>query len=91
MRARDKYFAFFRELFRGEEREVDLDPPADVRRLLGALCGSVSLRKELFDGENLKPQVVVMKNGQSVHSLQGLRTPLEEGDTVAVFPFMGGG
>ena len=29
-----------------------------------------------------------MKNGTAIGSLQGLDTPLSEGDVIAVFPFM---
>lgn len=91
MKVRVRFFAFFRRLFGEAEREVDLPPPVDVRGLLDALCDSEELRSELFDGRRLKPRVVVMKNGRSVLSLQGLKTSLSEGDTVAVFPFPGGG
>ncbi len=91
MTVRVKFFAFFRELFGAAERTVDLLPQADIRALLEALCDSPPRREQLFEGSGLNPRVVVMKNGRSVLSLEGLATPLEAGDTVAVFPFLGGG
>jgi MoaD family protein len=91
MRVRVKFFAFFRELFGGAEREVELERPADVRALLAAVCDSAERRRHVFEGEGLKPGVVVMRNGLALSSARDLGSPVEEGDTVAVFPFPGGG
>ena len=91
MTVRVKFFAFFRQLFGVDEMEVDLGQSADVRTLLEKLCDSPLRREQIFDGAALKSQVVVMKNGTSVLSLERLGTPLQQGDTVAVFPFLGGG
>jgi MoaD family protein len=86
-----KLFAYFREIFEAREKDLVLPEGAAVRSLLEALADSPRRREELFAGEALKPLVIVMKNGTSINSLQGLDTPLAEGDTVAVFPFVAGG
>lgn len=91
MNVKVKFFAYFREIFDAREKDLILPAGADVRSLLGALADSPRRREELFAGEALKPLVIVMKNGTPINSLRGLDTPLAEGDTVAVFPFITGG
>lgn len=91
MNVKVKFFAYFREIFDAREKGLVLPDGADVRILLEALADTPRRREELFAGDALKPLVIVMKNGTSINSLQGLDTPLAEGDTVAVFPFITGG
>ncbi len=91
MNVKVKFFAYFREIFDAREKGLILPDGASVRSLLEALADSPRRHEELFAGGTLKPLVIVMKNGTSVNSLQGLDTPLAEGDTVAVFPFITGG
>jgi len=90
MTIRIKFFANFRELFGAKDKELPFAPGATVKDILDVLCDTPELRRLVFDGE-LKPHVVVMKNGSSILSLKGLATPLEIGDTLAVFPMLGGG
>jgi MoaD family protein len=91
MRIKAKFFAYFRDLFRGREIGLDLRDGATVREALDALCDSPERRAEVFAGSGLKPSLVVMVNGVHIHSLRGLDTPLAADDVLAVFPFMGGG
>jgi molybdopterin synthase sulfur carrier subunit len=86
-----KFFAHFQELFGGRERELDLSVEATVGEALSALCDTPERLAEVFDCGELKPHLVVMVNGLPARSLKGLATPLAEGDTLAVFPMMGGG
>jgi len=91
MRIKAKFFAYFRDLFGGREKDVDLGDGRTVRDALDLICDSPGLRGEIFDGPDLKPHLVVMVNGVHIHSLRGLDTELAAGDTLAVFPFLGGG
>jgi molybdopterin synthase sulfur carrier subunit len=91
MKVRIKFFANFREVFGGREKEVNLAQGATVLDLLNALADSARVRDELFEKEQLKPHLVLMKNQTNIHSLNGLGTTLEEGDVIAIFPLMGGG
>ena len=91
MRIKAKFFAYFKDLFRGREAGVDLGQGATVRDALHALCDSPERRAEVFAGTDLKPHLVVMVNGVHIQSLRGLDTVLAADDTLAVFPFMGGG
>jgi molybdopterin converting factor small subunit len=86
-----KLFANFQELFGGRERRLDLSAEATVGEALGVLCDTPARLAEIFVCGELKPHLVVMVNGVPVRSLKGLSTPLTEGDTLAVFPMMGGG
>jgi molybdopterin synthase sulfur carrier subunit len=91
MKIRIKYFAYFREVFQDKERDVELEKGTTVGELLRLLCHSDEQRKEIFDGNSLKPAIVVMRNGTHIHSLNGLMTEMNDGDTLALFPLMGGG
>ena len=86
-----KFFAYFREAFGGRDRDLVLRAGADVGDALTALGDTEARRAEIFAGAEIKPHLVVMLNGVPVQSLKGLATPLAEGDTLAVFPMMGGG
>ena len=91
MMIKAKFFAHFRDLFGGREREVPMGPGRTVRDALDLLCDTPARRTELFDGGGLKPHLVVMVNGVHIRTLRGLDTELAEGDTLAVFPFLVGG
>lgn len=91
MKVKVKFFAYFRDLFGGRERELGLDGGSTVGAALDRLCDTAARRREIFAGGELKPHLVVMVNGVPVQSLQGPATPLADGDTLAVFPMMGGG
>jgi len=91
MTVRAKFFAYFRDLFEGRERDIVVGEGATVRDALSLLCDTSERRREVFDGGRLKPHLVVMVNGVHVESLSGLDTALSPGDTLAVFPILGGG
>jgi len=91
MKVKAKFFAYFRDLFQGRDREVVLLEGATVGDALAVLCDTPERRREVFAGDELKPHLVVMVNGIQVQSLRGLATPLAPGDTLAVFPILGGG
>ncbi len=91
MTVKAKFFAYFRDLFQGRERELVIGEGATVGDALAVLCDRPDRRREIFAGQGLKPHLVVMVNGVHVESLRGLETPLAPGDTIAVFPMLGGG
>lgn len=86
-----KFFAYFRELFGGRDRDVDVSAEGTVGEALGVLCDTPARLAEIFACGELKPHLVVLLNGVPIQSLKGLSTPLSDGDTLAVFPMMGGG
>jgi molybdopterin synthase sulfur carrier subunit len=48
-------------------------------------------RDRVCDDGHLKHHVNVFLNGEEVRSLAGLRTPLKDGDEVAIIPALAGG
>jgi sulfur-carrier protein len=91
MTIKAKFFAYFRDIFGGRGRDIAVDEGATVGDALALLCDTPERRREIYAGGALKPHIVVMLNGVPIGSLQGLATPLAPGDTLAVFPIMGGG
>jgi molybdopterin synthase sulfur carrier subunit len=91
MTVKARFFAYFRDLFGGRERDVVIAEGATVRDALSTLCDTPARRREIFAGDGLKPHLVVMVNGVHVESLRGLDTALSPGDTLAIFPMLGGG
>ena len=91
MRIKVKFFAYFREIFGGREKDLVLPDGSTVGDLLDNVCDTAKRRSEVFNGPKLQPLVIAMKNGTSVQSLDGLKTSLQDGDVIALFPFVGGG
>ena len=48
------------------------------------------LRRRLLRGEEIIPMHDIWVNGRSITFLQGLKTPLREGDVVQIIPPFGG-
>ena len=94
---RVRFFAPFRALFGRRERIFDLDAGTTAGRLLEMLGDTPERRAGLFAAEAagpspaLSPHVVVLVNGATLSARGGLSGALREGDTVSVFPLMGGG
>jgi molybdopterin synthase sulfur carrier subunit len=91
MTVRVRFFAYFRELFGGKDRALNLPDGASVGEALELLCDSPARRAEIFDGGQPRPHIVVMISGAGLPPATGAATPLREGDVLAVFPMMGGG
>ena len=75
------------------EKEVDLGNPRSVSDGLDELVDKYpDLSEQLFDEEGeLKSYLNVFINGHNVGNKQGLQTPVEDGDTISIFPPLGGG
>ena len=60
---------------------------------VGELLDDLNLRKELCDKRGkLRAYLIISVNGgKDVRLLQGLATPVKEGDTVGIFYAIGGG
>jgi len=79
--------------------EVELELPGEVplrevlerlARVLGEERGKL-LREKLFEGQALRPGVIILKDGVNVLYLEGLSTPVRGGESLSVFPPGGGG
>jgi len=86
-------FADFREIIGLREKEISLPEGETVGGLLNGLCKvHPDLQGKLFDAAaELKPYVIILKNGRNVASLQHLETVIADRDVIAVFPPVAGG
>jgi MoaD family protein len=86
-------FADFREIIGFREKEITLPEGETVVGLLKGFCKVYpGLQGKLFDAAaELKPYVIVLKNGRNVTSLQHLDTAIADRDVIAVFPPVAGG
>ncbi len=92
MKVKVMFFAPFRELFDTSESEVELSGAPNIHELLDILCDSDERRKKIFDDSGeLRPYVTILKNGRYIKTMEGVKTELEEGDEVAIFPPVAGG
>ena len=91
-----KLFATFREMAGGKhEVNVKLPKEATIIDLIEELTKILGeeVKDALLDFKtgDLKPLNKILVNGCNVELLQKLRTPLKDGDVVALFPPVGGG
>lgn len=91
MRVRVKVFADLRERLGWREREVELSSGL-VEELLQEVLRGIGGLEALSDRRGgLRQGYKVMVNGRDIDFLQGLKTPLKEGDLVVLFPPIAGG
>ncbi|MCD5409203.1 MAG: MoaD family protein [Methanocellales archaeon] len=88
-----KFFATFREAT--NEKEVEMEAH-DIAELLRKLVDKYGKKFEGHIFENpteldLQDYVKILVNGKSIELLDTLKTRLDDNDTVAIFPPVGGG
>jgi len=86
-------FADLREILGAKEQELAVPEGQTVGGLLQGLCEAhPTLRGKLFDSAGeIRPYIIILKNGRNITSLQQLDTPLDPGDAIALFPPVAGG
>ena len=88
-----KFFASFREVF--GKSQVSVPVTKDVRALLDKLVEEIGskLSEQFYEPgtHKLRDTVNILVNGRGISLLNGLNTPLKDGDTVAIFPPVSGG
>lgn len=87
-----KFFATFREAVGSKTISLTFDDGVEVGDVLSSLeTDYEGLEGNLITDDDLAPQISVLKNGNEVLHLDGITTPLESGDTLAIFPPVAGG
>jgi molybdopterin synthase sulfur carrier subunit len=87
-----KAFANLREVF-GGEMKIDLKEEAVLKDLLSPVFLTPEAVEAIIDSESgeIKPTILILKNGRNIRFLEGLLAKLKEGDEVSIFPPLGGG
>ncbi|MFX0196835.1 MAG: ubiquitin-like small modifier protein 1 [Candidatus Hodarchaeota archaeon] len=94
MKIQIKYFAALREIVGKKVEFVELDGGVRVQDVISHLVEiyGTSLEQHLFDKQGkLSTSYQLLINGINISTLEGLETPLKEGDTLAILPPVGGG
>lgn len=93
MKIEVKFYAGFRELFGGREKEVELADGSNIQNLLDLLCNSHEQRQKIYDDAGgLRHHVnIMLKSGRKVRFLRELKAELQDGDVVSIFPSICGG
>ncbi len=86
-----KTFANLKEVFR-EKANLKLKEGAVLKDLLSPVyLPSKALEVIIDESGNIKPSILILKNGRNIRLLRGLLTRLEDGDKVSIFPPVCGG
>lgn len=87
-----RLFATFREAAGGKTLTRTFEADVTVREVLTALEEEFDgLSGQLLDGDEIQPQLNVLKNGREVLHLDGLDETLADGDRLSLFPPVAGG
>ncbi len=86
-----KTFANLKEVFR-EKANLKLKEGAVLKDLLSPVYLPPKALEVIIDESgNIKPSILILKNGRNIRLLRGLLTRLEDGDKVSIFPPVCGG
>jgi molybdopterin synthase sulfur carrier subunit len=94
MKIKVKFFTSLREITGKKEDEIQLPSIITVEELLAHLSKKYGkgFTEYLYDEKgDVRTYIQILINGRSINVLKRFETKLKEGDTVAIFPPVGGG
>ncbi len=96
MEVKVRYFTTLRELAQCTEEELKLEDNVCLEDLIEVIVSKYGdeARRYLYSDENqriIDPSVRFLINGKGSEMIQGLKTKLKDGDTIAIIPPIGGG
>jgi len=86
-------FASFREICGERELVLYSEGPLTLEEALREVFGRCrgGLEGEIMEGGRVRDHVVIMVNGRNIKQLGDLKTIINEGDEISIFPPVGGG
>ncbi|MBE0512424.1 MAG: MoaD/ThiS family protein [Candidatus Bathyarchaeota archaeon] len=94
MKIKVRFFTSLREITGKKEDEIQSPSIFTVEELLAHLSKKYGreFTEYLYDEKGkVRTYIQILINGRGIKALQGFETKLKEGDTVAIFPPVGGG
>jgi len=94
MKIKVKFFTSLREITGKKEIEIRSSSDITVEELLAHLSKKYGREfiEYIYDEKgNVQKYIQILINGRGIDVMQGFETKLKEGDTVAIFPPVGGG
>jgi len=95
MKIKVQYLGFIKNLIKRNEDEFELDEGASLSELLNKIAGiyGKAFKKEVYEPglKDVKMGFVVTVNGVLMGQLQGVDTPLNNGDNIILMSLMSGG
>jgi len=95
MKIKVQYLGFIKNLIKRNEDEFELDEGASLSELLNQIAGiyGKAFKKEVYEPglKDVKMGFVVTVNGVLMGQLQGVDTPLNNGDNIILMSLMSGG
>jgi molybdopterin synthase sulfur carrier subunit len=76
------------------EKNIKIEDVPDINTLIEFLCKKYdeSFKEVLFDENgNLRDYLKVMINGEDIRDINGIDTPLKDGDQIVMFQTIAGG
>ena len=94
-----KYFTTLRELAETTQEEFEVAEGITLASLISKIAAKYGKeareylyhKDRKYDPEKIDPGIYFLVNGKNARLLGGLNTKLEEGNTVAIIPPIGGG
>jgi molybdopterin synthase sulfur carrier subunit len=85
-----RFFANFREAVGQKTVQREYEGGLQAGDVLRQLSGEFT-EMDLFEDGELREYLTILRNGTDITHLDGLETPLEDGDELSVFPPVAGG
>ena len=93
MRVEVKIFASLRRYVDAKGLEMAIQPEGTVCDVMARLVARYPELGEQILGQSgkLRPGIALFLNGRHIQFKEGLDTPVQDGDRLAIFPSVGGG